>query len=584
MRSVAVIIAFLSLTCELVLGEYSLPTSLSIDWSGAGVDGGIPERPAPGGSTISVNSYGAVPDDASSDSAAISSALSAASSGDVIEFGAGEYTLTSTFSIPDGVTVRGQGMDITTLKYTGTASSIISAGPTDSCAWNDKWCQQVALASDASKGDTTLTLDTGDGDYTSFSEGDVIVVGMDNSGLAWVDMGDCSWNAINNDAGGSASYHQMVEVVSRDGGTLTVSPGLYTDMPTAQNAFVGRSNISGSFHENIGVEDLTLTRTQNPGSQASMIAFTHCKNSWVKGVEIDTGHGRMIRFLRSYQCTMFQNYVHHGFVYTSGAYNYHFVVERSGRCLVESNVSCYTNKSVQLETTAGGNVIAYNYLDGAWVDETNKYWQGQDIGSHCAHSHHDLIEGNIFNKFNSDAIHGSSSHMVLFRNGIDSDHEFFCQPTHAYDDTQSVAAVQYDLGYYISAIGNVLGKDGRSNIYSCGPGGSCVTSSGSNYIYLSRGSDSLMGTTLLRHHNYDYYNDAIVNNGTDDTDMPDSLYLSAKPSWFGSLTWPNVDADTPAVNDNPAKVFYDTGSWPEESEIPEPPTAKVSGTLSIISQ
>jgi len=577
------------------LAVYSLPADLDITFD-PGIPGGIPERPASGKTTISVESYGAVADDATSDSGAIASALGAATAGDVVQFGNGEYTLTTSMTIPEGVTLRGNGMDITTLKYTGTGIDIIIAGLDGACAWNDKWCVQVPLSVSGLKGDTELTIDSGDGDYTSFNAGDIIVVAMSNAGLDWVVQADSTWNALVNDIdGGAVNYVQTVEVVSRSGNTLIIDTPLYVDMPTTQNAFVGKDS-TDVYKESVGLENFTLTRTQNPGLQASMIRFTHMKYSWVKGVEVDTGFGRMINFIRCYRSVIQENYVHHGFVYTSGALNYHYVLGAgSARCLVTNNVSLYTNKSMQIESTGGGNVISYNYFDGSWVNEGDPYWQGQDIGSHAAHSHHELIEGNWFNKFNMDAIHGSSSHFVLFRNYIDSDHEFtIAQPDHIYQDIHSVAAIQSDLGYYLSVVGNILGKDGRSNIYECNPSSNCSTGEGNNHIYMFRTSDNTAPSpysTVLRHANYDYYNDSIIYNGSDDTALPDSMYLASAPSWWddqgAGRPWPPVNPTTPeSVVDIPAKDRFEGQmfSAAAAASLSGPQGARLGGAGSVTIQ
>jgi hypothetical protein len=51
-----------------------------------------------------------------------------------------------------------------------------------------------------------------------------------------------------------------------------------------------------------------------------------------------------------------------------------------------------------------------------------------------------------------------------------------------------------------------------------------------------------------------------------DHNLPASLYLSAKPSWWGNLAWPPFGPDiSPMTNKIPAQVRYEGGSVPNAS-------------------
>ena len=66
----------------------------------------------------------------------------------------------------------------------------------------------------------------------------------------------------------------------------------------------------------------------------------------------------------------------------------------SSACLVENNISVNNNKPIALNSTGGGNVIAYNYVDQA-VLWNSPGWQESAIDDcHANFTHHDLIEGN----------------------------------------------------------------------------------------------------------------------------------------------------------------------------------------------
>jgi hypothetical protein len=71
--------------------------------------------------------------------------------------------------------------------------------------------------------------------------------------------------------------------------------------------------------------------------------------------------------------------------------------------------------------------------------------------------------------------------------------------------------------------------------------------------------DSNVLATLLRHGNYDYYNNAAVwDAGITNHALPSSLFYDSKPAYFGSLAWPAIGPDVAGlVDDIPAKARWD---------------------------
>ena len=67
-----------------------------------------------------------------------------------------------------------------------------------------------------------------------------------------------------------------------------------------------------------------------------------------------------------------------------------------------------------------------------------------------------------------------------------------------------------------------------------------------------------MKSTLLRHGNYDYFNQAAVwDPAITDHTIPASLFYSSKPSYFGALQWPPIGPDVAGlVTDIPAKARW----------------------------
>src|SRR5262245_61741516 len=128
----------------------------TIDWSRAGVTGGIPHRT----SVCTTLAPGAT-------AAAISSAIAACSHG-VVALGAGTYTLSTaiTFRGASNVTLRGAGPDRTIVKFTGADScgglyaDICVHGPSDTWSGNVPSGAIRNWTAGYEKGSTRITLDS----------------------------------------------------------------------------------------------------------------------------------------------------------------------------------------------------------------------------------------------------------------------------------------------------------------------------------------------------------------------------------------------------------------------------------------
>lgn len=77
--------------------------------------------------TFDITSYGAIPNDATSDQAAIQTAINASQADDTIYFPAGTWTVTTFIEPKDGTHVIGAGRDLTTIEYRyfGTSTKVM---------------------------------------------------------------------------------------------------------------------------------------------------------------------------------------------------------------------------------------------------------------------------------------------------------------------------------------------------------------------------------------------------------------------------------------------------------------------------
>jgi hypothetical protein len=76
--------------------------------------------------------------------------------------------------------------------------------------------------------------------------------------------------------------------------------------------------------------------------------------------------------------------------------------------------------------------------------------------------------------------------------------------------------------------------------------------------------DSTVAATLLRHGNYDRVNGRTIwDPAIAEQTLPPSLYLTAKPAWFGSVSWPPIGPDVPSLNEKiPAQLRFENLSNP----------------------
>jgi hypothetical protein len=230
--------------------------------------------------------------------------------------------------------------------------------------------------------------------------------------------------------------------------------------------------------------------------------------------------------------------------------------------LIEDNIIYFMNKPFLFESSGGGNVLAYNYIDDAQLGSSMD-WQETDVDTHCSFPHMELIEGNFAPHLGADIVHGNSGWLTFYRNYASAQHR-----TLAAIQKSNVEAVGLEAFVInMNVLGNVLGTAGLANlIYENSTGDYALCSAPAVYR-LGAGAisgsgctfDSGVATTILRHGNFDYFNKGVVWDHTIAIHtLPLSLYLTQKPAFFGTQAWPFVDTGgTPMVGVLPAKQRFD---------------------------
>lgn len=533
-----------------------------------------------------------------------------------VKLGAGTFTLSSGLSIPSNVILRGT-MSGTTRQtilrqaFTGGVISIWGAGS------RNNWGTIRNVVGVASKGAATITLDSA----SNINVGDIITIDHlqdgtnsgPSNGIPVYDppnRGTFVWNLSSlwyqrqpystgngtdflfPDSDGWRLVSQHCEVLAKSGNTLTIydaasrrgSP-LHTNYYLSPQVYRCAGD-GADVRRYAGVEDLVIHPSGNNGQR--VIALNGAAFCWVKNVEVDgaaqSWSGRHCQlYSQTYRCEVRDSYFHESGNYNQGGNAYGINISGSEN-LIENNVVVKLNKPIVFECSNGGNVVAYNYVDEAVIGSLTNSWQEAAISTHASFCHHELVEGNWTPNVGPDSTHGNNGWNTIFRN--------FCRGRNSSNRTTAYRRAIFSDGwqFHLNSIGNVLWYPGSGvqNLFTAstsasgagntnGIGYSGITQSavyliGSNAWVAGSGSkpgadymdNGMAYAHFHRHLDFDYFSSSQYRNPSNPvTSLPNSLYLGAKPAFFGSYEWPWVNpagtSDAERVKTLPAKARFDAG-------------------------
>jgi hypothetical protein len=553
--------------------------SRSIDWSRAGVTGGIPTRTT----NCATLSPGVT-------AAQISLAIETCPSGQVVRLNAGTYNLNAgiDFDGKSNVTLRGAGADQTRLVFTGDTgcqgqrAHICIDGVDLGYYGPGPPTRVVNWTAGYSQGATSLTLSA----TTGLSVGMRIVLDQLDDASDTGHIFVCTEQTCTQQGGGgngrdNRAQRQIVTVTGIAGTTVTFTPGLY--MPNWRSARTPQAwwGTPTSLSGWDGIEDLSIDAT-NGHSFISAITMMMTHNSWVKGVRVVNcpAPRACVVLYQADHVTVRDSYFYGSVSFAGGSTTYG--IETMGVCdaLVENNI-VHHRTSPFVSDGDCGSVFGYNYVLDDYYPISPPWMQASQY-SHEGGNSMILHEGNEGVGIKGDIIHGTSNLFTFVRNYM-----------HGWEpgktaETNPVNLYAYNRYYHF--VGNVFGESSYHSTYQA-DSETAIWNFGRDYAGVP--ADPLAAPTMLRWGNWDTVTSTNDNGANDLTGirfvssevpsglanypnpvpstqtLPASFYRSAKPTWFGSIAWPPIGPDVSGgsisntgghAHKIPARVCFETST------------------------
>jgi len=337
---------------------------------------------------------------------------------------------------------------------------------------------------------------------------------------------------------------QMCRITGRSvDESITIDPPAHYDMPLSLLLKAYSGTIQASL---VGVEDLAISGAINTWAARMSQAYA----CWWYNVKINDSYNNHLFIRDSVNCEVrkckFENTIA-----TSIDPNAGVLLDGCSSCIVMDNIITKTHNHIQINSGSSGNVIAYNYL---YDSKIGNYNRGSIFANYNGHNSFNLFEGNIGPSFQDSGMWGSSSESVLYRNWFHGTNPDITVSPYTF----TINLNRFSRKYVI--VNNVLGEQNvnNSNIWVGFPNYynftfyNLASASGgiwwSDYPnatgragYQELDQDVITSTTL--YNNFKAEDPGIVLDTT--SVFANSLFLSEKPTWFGSLEWPAIDPSNP---------------------------------------
>jgi hypothetical protein len=566
--------------------------SRAIDWSQAGVTGGIPARNTVCSTLGTAGQSSSYVQSVSGGQ--INSAMSSCPSGQVVYLNAGTYNISdSGINMVSNVTLRGAGANQTLLVFSGygyscapvcfmgdnTYSSASQAQPggAQTATWTGGFSQGATQITLNSIGSSGLSV----GQYIFLDQANV---GSSTGNVFYCDNQTfpCSLQGGNGGRVINGTMHGLVQIVKitacspacTNGATFTISPGLYTANWSAANA--PGAWWSARQLQYAGLENLSVDDSPQADYGQNNISIYNSFNCWVSGVRSVSAGRSHIQYGEAAHNTVQNSYIFGTKTATSQSYGVESYLSSDN--LTVNNIFQQSTSPLMTQL-ATGNVFLYNfdildfYCDPAGCNDGstgNNGNLGETTWSHNAGQALNLWEGNITPGYKSDVLHGTGGLQTAFRNYI--------QGWAPYSTRGLTAVVLESYNRAYNFVGNVLGVPGHADTYQSGGNDPIFGYGyGNSESGVTVANDPGVGTTMFRWGNYDVVTGAArwcgnssspgwsttcastsevptsigsySNAMPTSTSLPASLYYSSTPGWWPSgKAWPPIGPDVNGGN------------------------------------
>jgi hypothetical protein len=562
----------------------SSPGQCAIDWTMAGIPGGIPSGSwTQSGSTIQASTYGSGSTDATS---GIQSALNSCSGNKYVLLGAGTFLIDGNLTVGGGCVLRGAGANQTVLNLMTTSgqSVVVGAPPGE-----PNFSNAVSISSGATAGSTSIVVSSASG----ISAGTLLVISNVNDGTIvtqYGSEGQCTW-CDGETSDGSRVQGQIDRVTAVSGTTLTLEQPLFVTYSNTPHA------TPFTPVQYAGVENLQVyANNTHSGGDYSNFLINKCAYCWLSGVEGNYADGDHVEAEWSYRGEIVNSYFSNAFLHTAGSYDSDVdLMFKTTAFLVQNNILERLHVSIMLEWGVAGNVIAYNYNFGCF-DGSGANLVLQDVSFHGAHPQFNLFEGNVSATLAQDTIWGSAANNTFFRDWAVGTTKIGCTPLTGRGTVScSSGFYAYQADWAVSPgfitsnnnfVGDVVGSAAAENntaygnpvtkvdttVSLCGPspcgagsrpydgdvfdftfGYGEASDDGTGGTTDGAGCDGSFGypchsllsyNTTFIHGTYSNISGAITWASGVTQSLPNSFYLSSKPGWWtSSVPWPAIGPD-----------------------------------------
>lgn len=490
---------------------------------------------------------------------AIANAAAAASAASprVVKLGAGTFRIdglikwNNSITLYENVILRGSGKGTTILDCRGLSTSGglymgYGGNSTGGVAFSQPTSNNTVTAG-GTVGSTTITI----ADTSAFTVGNLLSITLSNQqDNTAITAGAVPVFKIST-GGLTELSKQRCRLISKTSTTLTFDTPLCLD---SSGGLTMKVYFCDLVNHNSGVEDLTVDCTN--GTAFTGIWMEQCENCWLYNTRFTMASNFNIYWLNG--ANLLMTYSQSDTLNGSGGPNgAGLLVEGSGHWLVYDNIFYTCVPHFEVNFGCVGYVIAYNF----GTDVTTGGISGAGIDTnHGPHNRFNLIEGNVSPNFEADGFFGSVSEDTVFRN-------WFSSVSTPGVTIQPMRLKRMTRRYQV--IGNLLGTNGVNvttydlgtpNIGNTSSTGTAQPTAGDFWIdwansfpappdgkYQELDLDVQASSTFKG--NYNTQDDAIpAGESLAGDTLPNSLYLSSKPSWFYGLAWPAFDSSSPVFS------------------------------------